>query len=180
MQMTFLGAPMIYYGDEAGMWGPDDPSDRMPMIWADLEPYDGQQTRVDRATLQHFQRMIAIRHAEPALRRGLFRPVMTDDAAGVLAFAREMDDRRIFVVINRSSSKRTVELPGGAAGVWIDLADDATTSVVFDKSSPTARPMVQADADAPRFTADGAGHVTVSLDPWGMAVLVPAATGAGR
>ena len=35
-QMTFVGAPMIYYGDEAGMWSPDDPSDRQPMIWKDL------------------------------------------------------------------------------------------------------------------------------------------------
>ena len=28
VQMTYVGAPMIYYGDEAGMWGPSDPSDR--------------------------------------------------------------------------------------------------------------------------------------------------------
>ena len=32
-QMTFVGAPMIYYGSEAGMWSPDDPSNRQPMIW---------------------------------------------------------------------------------------------------------------------------------------------------
>ena len=39
--MTFVGAPMIYYGDEAGMWSPDgDPSNREPMTWQDLEPYD--------------------------------------------------------------------------------------------------------------------------------------------
>jgi glycosidase len=27
---------MIYYGDEAGMWGADDPSERKPMVWQDL------------------------------------------------------------------------------------------------------------------------------------------------
>lgn len=32
-QMTFIGAPVIYYGDEAGMWGADDPCDRKPMLW---------------------------------------------------------------------------------------------------------------------------------------------------
>lgn len=30
LQMTYVGAPMIYYGDEAGMWGEDDPGCRTP------------------------------------------------------------------------------------------------------------------------------------------------------
>ncbi len=36
-QMSFVGAPMIYYGTESGMDGADDPDDRMPMVWDDLE-----------------------------------------------------------------------------------------------------------------------------------------------
>ena len=35
-QLTYVGAPMIYYGTEAGMWGGDDPCDRSPMVWQDL------------------------------------------------------------------------------------------------------------------------------------------------
>jgi len=31
-QMTYVGSPMIYYGDEVGMWGANDPDDRKPMI----------------------------------------------------------------------------------------------------------------------------------------------------
>ena len=42
LQMTYVGPPMIYYGDEAGMWGADDPCDRMPMVWPELT-YDPQQ-----------------------------------------------------------------------------------------------------------------------------------------
>ncbi|MDE2732724.1 MAG: hypothetical protein OXI38_15170 [Bacteroidota bacterium] len=34
--MTWTGAPMVYYGSESGMWGADDPGDRMPMVWGDL------------------------------------------------------------------------------------------------------------------------------------------------
>ena len=34
--MTLPGAPMVYYGDEAGMWGGDDPDCRKPMVWQDL------------------------------------------------------------------------------------------------------------------------------------------------
>ena len=40
-QMTYRGAPMIYYGDEVGMWGADDPHDRKPMIWDELK-YDDE------------------------------------------------------------------------------------------------------------------------------------------
>lgn len=36
-QMTYLGAPVVYYGDEAGMWGAHDPDDRMPMVWQDMK-----------------------------------------------------------------------------------------------------------------------------------------------
>ncbi len=39
-QMTYLGAPMIYYGDEVGMWGATDPCCRKPMIWDDLKYVD--------------------------------------------------------------------------------------------------------------------------------------------
>lgn len=35
-QMAYVGAPVIYYGDEVGMWGADDPTDRKPMLWNDI------------------------------------------------------------------------------------------------------------------------------------------------
>jgi cyclomaltodextrinase / maltogenic alpha-amylase / neopullulanase len=35
-QMTYLGAPMVYYGEEAGMWGANDPCCRKPMVWPDV------------------------------------------------------------------------------------------------------------------------------------------------
>ena len=36
-QFTWKGAPMIYYGTESGMWGADDPDDRKPMVWEDID-----------------------------------------------------------------------------------------------------------------------------------------------
>ncbi len=35
-QMTFTGAPMLYYGTESGIWGGNDPDDRSPMNWQDI------------------------------------------------------------------------------------------------------------------------------------------------
>ncbi len=42
-QMTYVGAPMVYYGTESGMWGADDPDDRKPMVWDDLT-YEPEST----------------------------------------------------------------------------------------------------------------------------------------
>ena len=39
-QMAYVGAPVIYYGEEVGMWGADDPTDRKPMVWDDLSYED--------------------------------------------------------------------------------------------------------------------------------------------
>ncbi|MDH5433765.1 MAG: glycoside hydrolase family 13 protein, partial [Gammaproteobacteria bacterium] len=40
LQMTYVGAPMIYYGDEVGMWGANDPDTRKPMLWPDIHYVD--------------------------------------------------------------------------------------------------------------------------------------------
>jgi cyclomaltodextrinase len=39
-QFTYVGAPMVYYGDEVGMWGANDPDCRKPMVWEELEYAD--------------------------------------------------------------------------------------------------------------------------------------------
>ena len=64
--MTYVGAPMIYYGDEVGMWGPDDPSNRKPMLWPDLGPYE-RKDRVDPEHLAHYRAVgqLRRRHGPP-------------------------------------------------------------------------------------------------------------------
>jgi glycosidase len=112
-QMTYVGAPMVYYGTEAGMWGADDPDDRMPMVWPDLgyEPQCADPLGRERACdavafdpeLHAFYRdVIALRRAHDALRRGAFRVLLTDDERNLLAFARTLDDEALVVVFNRS------------------------------------------------------------------------------
>ncbi|MEM1209216.1 MAG: alpha-amylase family glycosyl hydrolase [Planctomycetota bacterium] len=172
LQMTFLGAPMIYYGDEAGMWSPDDPSDRMPMIWADLAPYEGQQRDVDTDLLAWYRRMIALRHTEPALRRGAFVPVLADDATGVVAFARELDGRRAYVVLNRSDRASRATLDGVPAGRWVDLVDPRNAEVVIG-DGPSDRPRLALTPDARRQTVAEGDSLSVDLDPWSAAVFVP-------
>ena len=47
--MLYLGSPMIYYGDEAGMWGANDPDCRKPMVWPDKK-YDAETFNPDQTT----------------------------------------------------------------------------------------------------------------------------------
>jgi glycosidase len=133
-QMTYIGAPMIYYGDEAGMWGGDDPDDRKPMVWPDLrydpETYttvrpdlaDVDSVAFDGAMFGHYQRLIELRKLNPALRYGDFVSLLTDDENEVYAFARRFQGQEVVVVLNNSSRDRTVEVPLAdlKSGHWDD------------------------------------------------------------
>ena len=46
MQMMLPATPVIYYGDEKGMWGADSPRNRKPMLWEDYEPYDNETDNI--------------------------------------------------------------------------------------------------------------------------------------
>lgn len=122
-QMTAVGAPMIYYGDEAGMWGATDPCCRKPMVWPELTFAD-EATEVDgsprampdpvafdRSLFAHYQRLIALRRRLPALSEGDLRWLLVDDARGLLVFARETDAQQVIVAINRGDAEATVRVP---------------------------------------------------------------------
>lgn len=121
LQMTYVGAPMIYYGDEVGMWGADDPTCRKPMLWEDLQPYDEpEENFVMTDHLEFYRRAIALRNAHPALRTGEFQTLLTDDAADVWAFRRFDADEQLLVVLNASAEPREVRLtlPNGMPSSW--------------------------------------------------------------
>jgi len=168
-QMTYVGAPMIYYGDEAGMWGPDDPSDRMPMVWEDLEPYEGEGVYFHHEVFDHYQRAVALRRSLGPLRRGLFRPVLADDPRGVVAFARDSETGSVTVVFNRSFRRHTVRIPV-AGDALVDASSPSATRVVFEAGSGDARPRLVLRGDAPVMPVED-GAVALTLDRFGWAVL---------
>ncbi len=108
LQMTYVGAPMIYYGDEVGMWGASDPNNRKPMLWEDLGPYDNAEDRPDKQLLAYYKEIVAMRKAHPALRTGSFRTVLADDAQDVFAFVREGGGEQVLVALNASGTPATV------------------------------------------------------------------------
>jgi glycosidase len=163
-QHAFVGAPMTYYGDEAGMWSPDDPSNRQPFPWPDQGPYEGSSDGFDQDTFDYFQRAIAIRHAVPALRTGDFQPVMTDDDNGVLVFARQLDGESLaYVVINRGDATDvTFE---ATPGQYVDYVDDASATVA---KAEDGRPTIQVGGDLMNVQ----NKVLLSMPSHGVAILV--------
>jgi glycosidase len=121
LQLTYVGAPLIYYGDEAGMWGADDPTSRKPMLWEDLQPYEKPgENMVLKDHLAFYRQAIGLRQAHAALRDGTFQTLLTDDDADVWAFLRSDAGEHILVVLNASNSPRQVQIPwpSGRPAQW--------------------------------------------------------------
>lgn len=121
LQMAYPGAPAIYYGDEVGLTGGDDPYNRAPFPWAD------QGGQPDEALHTQFRRMTAMRQAHPVLRRGtLLAPLALDTPdEAVVVLARQLGDGAqatwAVTAFNNAETPRTVrvQLPTGApAGAW--------------------------------------------------------------
>ena len=121
-QMTYVGAPMVYYGDEAGMWSAHDPDDRMPMSWEDLKmepqatdprgsPREPDDVNFDKEIFAFYQGAVHLRVDSPALRRGSFSVISTPDESDVFAFVRKADTDTKVVLFNRNEAAQNISIP---------------------------------------------------------------------
>lgn len=111
-QMCFPGAPTIYYGDEVGLAGGDDPYNRASYPWAD----EGGQP--DTELLADFKRLTRARHDHPVLRHGsIDAPLFLDEH--VIVLARQDGSQWAITATNNADSARTVsvKLPPGMHGI---------------------------------------------------------------
>ncbi|MDW8051324.1 MAG: alpha amylase N-terminal ig-like domain-containing protein [Armatimonadota bacterium] len=151
LQFTSIGAPAIYYGDEIGMDGGGIPDNRRPMRF--------ELSDEERALHEFVKQIIALRKAEPALRRGEWQTLLVDDAKSVYAFARYLDSpapqtNPMVVVLNTSTQPQTVSLPVvGDAPRWrVALSTHDLEQATFPASN---------------------GRITLTLPPLTGTVLVP-------
>ncbi len=110
-QMSFVGAPCIWYGDEVGMWGASDPADRLPMVWKNLEPYDAPDVRVHERVLQFYRQAIAMRRQLKALQLGFYGQLLACPRRNIFAFYRSLGKQNVYVIVNRSAAGHTIRLP---------------------------------------------------------------------
>ncbi len=101
-QMTYPGAPSIYYGDEIGMRGGHDPANRGAFPWHAPDSWDYD-------LLRYFQRLIDLRKSRKALRRGAFRVLHA--AGDVFAHGCKLDRDVVFVAFNAGKATQRLDLP---------------------------------------------------------------------
>ncbi|GAB4286516.1 MAG: glycoside hydrolase family 13 protein [Ignavibacteriaceae bacterium] len=124
-QFTYPGAPMIYYGDEVGMWGADDPHCRKPMLWGELD-YDDEiispssgfrkgfgvyTVKPDSTLFSFYQQLIRLRRNNPALKTGSFSFISSNDKKSSFAFERRLEDNLVIVIINAGSETDEFTIP---------------------------------------------------------------------
>jgi hypothetical protein len=105
IQFTMPGAPTVFYGDEVGLTGDDDPDDRRTFPWPDLGGQPDWQLK------QHYQILSLLRRVSPALTKGDLKVLLADDASEVIAYGRKTDYQAAVVLINRSTESRSGAIP---------------------------------------------------------------------
>jgi cyclomaltodextrinase / maltogenic alpha-amylase / neopullulanase len=123
-QMTYRGAPMIYYGDEVGMWGADDPHDRKPMIWDDLKYDDevineesgfkkgfGKYTvEQNKEILDYYRQLTHLRKNNIALQKGTLNFLYSNDEKKTFVFERKEKDNWFVMAFNLGDASDKVSL----------------------------------------------------------------------
>ena len=149
VQMTWPGAPTIYYGDEAGLVGWTDPDNRRTYPWG----------REDKGLIELHRALAALRQAHPVLREGSLKPLLADH--GHIAYARFDADSWVAVACNNTDMPATLALPLGDAGV----PDGAPAELCLR----TTRKGFDADP-APAGTVAG-GRLELFVPPYGACVV---------
>ncbi|HBS29124.1 MAG TPA: hypothetical protein DEB06_06655 [Phycisphaerales bacterium] len=140
LQATYTGAPMVYYGDEVGMWGADDPTDRKPFPWPDLGRMANPDENADFDLHKEYTRWLTLRRdprAGPVLNYGSTRHLESGDP-DVFAFERALNATRVIVVLNRKAAPWSAAglIPKGTTQPSVP-ANSASYWVIEEGSAPT-------------------------------------------
>ena len=98
VQMSWPGAPGIYYGDEAGVCGFTDPDNRRPYPWG----------REDQGMIDFYENLIRLRRRHPALRKGSLRIIKGEQ--GLLVFARLTAEECLLTVVHQGIQEKEITL----------------------------------------------------------------------
>ncbi len=112
MQMTLPGCPAVYYGDEVGLTGDNDPLCRMCMEW--------DESKQNRELFEWYKKLIELRKKSPSLYEGDYTTVICNDESNVYGFRRQTDGETSIVIINAGDAEYSAELPV-ERGQWTEM-----------------------------------------------------------
>lgn len=116
-QFTYSGTPCIYYGDEVGLDGGQDPDCRKCMEW-DVK-------RQDRDLFAFYQKLIAVRKQLAPLRTGSLKFLLAEKEGSKLAYERVLNGEKVLVLLNNYDAGQTLEVPA-AGQAWRDAFSGQT------------------------------------------------------
>jgi len=123
-QILYRGAPMIYYGDEIGMWGADDPHCRKPMVWDDLiyenevidnksgftAGYGSFSVEQNKELYKFYKDIISIKNGNTELRSGTIKFVYSDNDKSAFVFESVLGDQRTICAFNIGEVELSIPL----------------------------------------------------------------------
>ena len=119
LQFTYAGAPTVYYGDEIGMVGADDPDDRRGFTWG-----EGNEELVT-----WYATMAAIRENYPALRTGDVEVFETNE--NVVSYVRRDENDILIVLANNSKTEQELTLDLAELGVSAAKLTDLISGTAY-------------------------------------------------
>jgi len=148
IQMTWPGAPTIYYGDEAGLCGFTDPDNRRTYPWG----------HEDRKLIDFHKEMIRIHKENPALKYGSLKLLKADYQ--VFSYGRFQKDNKLVVAVNNRYERVTIDIP-----VWqIEIDDDEPLErLIYTAGGDYSTETIYYDVDK--------GMTRLPLDPQSAVVL---------
>jgi glycosidase len=141
-QFLIPGSPAIYYGDEAGLTGDNDPDSRRAMIWK-----EGEQ---DKDLMKWYQVLSSLRHRETAIRSGKFRTILKDDEHNLYGFERYDDSGSIQVVMNNS-------------GIPAEIT-------AFTQKDARIRNLITSEIQESRNFSDCEDRIDIKLEPYSVKI----------
>ena len=114
LQATFPGIAGIYYGDEVGLGGADDPFNREPFPWHSEESWNS-------TILDYTKKLMNIKKSSSIFKYGRFE--LLDDNEQFVAFRRILKDESMLCIINRSKSSNDFNIISNAHSVNVIHGD---------------------------------------------------------
>jgi cyclomaltodextrinase len=125
-QLTYPGVPCIYYGDEIGLTGEQDPGCRKCMEW--------DASKQDQDLFFFYQRMIALRKHHQALRTGSLTFLHADQDDRTLIYERKTEAEHLIIIMNPKNELHVLytDIP---TGFWKDIWNDEEIHVREDATA---------------------------------------------
>ena len=152
-QMLFPGSPAIYYGDEVGMTGDNDPDCRRCMEWGD---------NADQDMRNWYRKLIQLRKDNSCIKSGSFRSIIADEMSDTYGFVRKDAMGSCYVVLHVGADMQKISCPVLEKGIFTDLFSGEV--------------LVEEDAGDLKFLNEDiteyVGKITLQMEPYSVKVIM--------